>query len=157
MQSRVFRWRYWLVLIVGVVALSATMRAANDPKEEQAVMAAMKIWHDAMIAPGDPVALEKILHPDLMFNHSTGAPPQTKAEQVEAITKAPSPYAIIDFTDTNVHIYGTVALVKGTLSYRRVGAETTTPTYLNTLFVLVKGAPGWQIVARQPIPITAAK
>ena len=59
----------------------------------------------------------------------------------------------ITFSNTAVRVYGTVALVKGITHILAHSGNQQYDTYLNILWVLVKGPDGWQIVARQPMQI----
>ena len=106
----------WLTLLLSAAALSA---AVADSKADQEVLAAMDAWKQATMKK-DRAALEKILHNDLTYSHSSGKT-ETKAEVVEAVTTSKSTVEAIDFAETTVRIYGKTALVKGKVAIRKIG------------------------------------
>jgi hypothetical protein len=118
----------WLVLFAASVSL-----AAADPKAE--VLAAMESWKQAALTKDAP-ALDRLLHPDLVYSHSDGKT-QTKADILKSL---PSTRSIEFGDDTSVRIYGNTALVKGTI---QIDAN-----HLSVLQVWLKGPKGWQLVAR---------
>jgi hypothetical protein len=84
----------------------------------------------------DAPALDRLLHPDLVYSHSDGKA-QTKADILKSLPNSQS----IEFgDDTTVRIYGNTALVKGTI---KIDAN-----HLSVLQVWLKGPKGWQLVAR---------
>ena len=97
----------------------------------------------------DIATLDKIYSPDLTYSHSS-ALLQNKAEVLKAaagkgITESET------FHDSNIRIYGNVALVRGVTELRNGNPGDMHDNHLNILWVLVKGPGpnGWQIVARQ--------
>src|SRR6266446_140228 len=130
--------------------LSAAMvlsAAPHDAKGEKEVLAAMDAWKQATMKK-DGAALEKLLHPDLTYSHSS-AMNQTKAEVITAVTSGKSTAEAIDFSDTTVRVYGNTALVRGKVDIRNNTDGKSTPAHLNILHVWIKGPHGWQMVARQ--------
>ena len=138
-----------LVVLCGMlsaaVALPATNNSAHD---EKAVMATLEAMAQASIKK-DIAALDKIYSADLTYSHSS-ALLQNKAEVLKAaagkgITESET------FHDSNIRIYGNVALVRGVTELRNGNPGDMHDNHLNILWVLVKGAGpnGWQIVARQ--------
>ena len=145
-----------LVLLMSTAAFStatAATPAPNDPKEEKAVMAVLETMAKATIAK-DVATLEKIYANDLTYSHSS-ALTQTKAEVLKAVA-GPNVSESMKFSDTTIRIYGGVALVKGICDYRNGAPGKMTDNHLNILWVLVKNAAGWQIVARQTTRYPAA-
>ncbi len=117
----------WLVLFAASVSL-----AAADPKAD--VLAAMESWKQAVLTK-DAAALDRLLHPDLLYSHSDGKT-QTKADILKSLPNTQS----IKFGESTVRIYGDTALVKGTIDFDA--------THLSILQVWLKGPKGWQLVAR---------
>jgi ketosteroid isomerase-like protein len=135
----------WIAIVFTALALSA----ATDGKSEREVLAAMDAWKQATIAK-DRAALEKLLHPDLTYTHSSGMT-QTKDDVVKSVTTGNTAVEAIDFSGTNVRIYGNTALVKGKVDIRNNAAGNSTTAHLDILHVWIKGPQGWQMVARQAI------
>ena len=123
--------------------------AANDPKDEQALMATLEAMAKATIEKDVPT-LTKIYGDDLTYSHSASNT-QTKAEVLKAIRGSGEGWHM-KFTDTTIRIYGDVALVKGITDFRNGQPGKLMDNKLNILWVLVRrpqGPHGWQIVARQ--------
>ena len=131
------------------ILLSAALVWASTPdsKAEKEVLAAMDAWKQATMKK-DGAALEKILHPDLTYSHSS-AMNQTKAEVIKSVTTGNATVEGITFSDTIVRIYGKTALVKGKVDIINNTDGKSTPAHLNILHVWIKGPQGWQMVARQ--------
>jgi ketosteroid isomerase-like protein len=130
--------------LLATMALSA---APHDSKGEKEVTAAMDAWKQATMKK-DGAALDKLLHPDLTYSHSSGMN-QTKAEVLQSVTAGKSTAEAIDFSDTTVRVYGNTALVRGKVDIRNNTAGKSTTANLNILHVWIKGPQGWQMVARQ--------
>src|SRR5260370_693881 len=96
----------------------------------------------------DAAALDKLLHPDLTYSHSSAAN-QTKDEVIKSVTTGKATVEGITFTDTTVRVYGRTALVKGKVDIVNNTDGKSTPAHLNILHVWIKGPHGWQMVARQ--------
>src|SRR5712692_7676633 len=94
--------------LLAAMVLSA---APHDAKGEKEVLAAMDAWKQATMKK-DGAALEKLLHPDLSYTHSSGMN-QTKADVIKSVTTGKTTVEGIDFSDTTVRVYGKTALAKG--------------------------------------------
>ena len=121
--------------------------AGPDSKSEKEVLAAMDAWKQATLKK-DGAALDKLLHPDLTYSHSSGHT-QTKADVIQSVTNAKATVESIDFSDTTVRVYGKTALVKGVVDLRSNNAGKSATAHMSILHVWVKGPQGWQMVARQ--------
>jgi ketosteroid isomerase-like protein len=132
----------WICILLFTGFLSA---ASTDPKAEKDVLAAMDAWKQATMKK-DTAALDKLLHPDLTYSHSSAAN-QTKAEVIKSVSTGN--VEAITFSDTTVRIYGKTALVKGKVDMVNNTGGKSTPAHLNILHVWIKGPQGWQMVARQ--------
>ena len=97
----------------------------------------------------DRAALEKIFHPDLSYGHSS-AKVETKAQAIPGAVNSLG-WDAIEFSDTTVRLQGNVALVNGKTDMHQRGKEKTTISKLVVLTVWVKGAAGWQMIARQAV------
>jgi ketosteroid isomerase-like protein len=132
------------MLLATALILSA---APSESKGEKEVMAAMDAWKQATMKK-DGAALDKLLHPDLTYSHSSGMN-QTKAEVLKAVTTGKATTEAIDFSDTTVRVYGNTALIRGKVDMRNNTGGKSTTSNLNILHVWIKGPQGWQMVARQ--------
>ena len=126
--------------------LAAAPATSKDDKE---VLAAMDAYKEAMIHK-DGAALDKLLSDDLTYTHS-GGQHETKADVIKSITTGKTIIEALDFSDTNVRLYGNVALVKGKVD---LWHSKTNIVHMNVLHVWVKGPQGWQMVARQATRLT---
>jgi ketosteroid isomerase-like protein len=134
----------WICILLFTGFLSA---ASTDSKAEKDVLAAMDAWKQATMKK-DAAALDKLLHPDLSYSHSSAAN-QTKDEVIKSVTTGKATVEGITFSDTTVRVYGNTALVKGKVDIVNNTDGKSTPAHLNILHVWIKGSQGWQMVARQ--------
>jgi len=144
----------WLLALLSAAVLSG---AAPTPAQEKEVMAAMNAWIQAT-AKQDAAALQKILHDELTYTHSSAAT-QTKAEVLKDVQEGRGP-AGVELADTTVRIYDNAALVKAMVTVRSRNPNAPPAVPLSILHVLVKGPQGWQVVARQatrPAPPAPAR
>jgi ketosteroid isomerase-like protein len=135
--------------------LGISIHAAGQPSrsaEDQRVTQIMEAMARATSAK-DRAALEKLYHKDLTYSHSNGRT-QTKDEVLASLSGS-TIFDSIAFSDTTIRIFGDVALFKGVTHILAHSPTQKYDTYLNILWVLVKGPTGWQIVARQPTAIAA--
>ena len=135
-----------LSAFVFTVVAQPVLAASSD---EKAVLAALDAWKEAMVKK-DRAALEKIFHPDLSYAHSS-AMVETKAQAIPHIVGSPG-WEAIELSDTTVRLQGKVAIVNGkTDMHQRNKDKPTTISKLVVLTVWVKGAKGWQMIARQAV------
>ena len=123
--------------IVALTLLGVSFAAPADKE----VLAALEGWRQATINK-DPAALDKVLHKDLTYTHSSGLE-QNKADQLKAVADPKTKPQAIELSDTTVRQYGNTAIVKTKMTTG--GAS----THLLLLLVFVKTPEGWQMVARQ--------
>jgi ketosteroid isomerase-like protein len=134
----------WICILLSTAFVWAS---TPDSKAEKEVLAAMDAWKQATMKK-DGAALDKLLHPDLTYSHSS-AMNQTKAEVISSVTTGKATVEGITFSDTTVRVYGKTALVKGKVDIVNNTDGKSTPAHLNILHVWIKGPQGWQMVARQ--------
>jgi ketosteroid isomerase-like protein len=134
----------WILILLSAALLPA---APPDSKAEKEVLGAMDAWKQATMKK-DGAALDKLLHPDLTYSHSSGHN-ETKADVLKSVTTGKSTAEAIDFADTTVRVYGNTALVRGKVDIRNSADGKSTTANLNILHVWIKGPQGWQMVARQ--------
>jgi ketosteroid isomerase-like protein len=136
----------WIPLIL--TAAAALPAATPDAKTEKEIMAALNAYKQAIIKKDDAV-LQKVLSDDLVYTHSSNLH-QDKAALIESL-KGNAVTEAIDFKDLKVRVYGNTAVVVGDVDFHMNTDGTKTVNHLNVLHVLVKGAQGWQLVARQAV------
>jgi ketosteroid isomerase-like protein len=136
--------------ILGLFAFVLVARPAFAASSaEKAVLAAQDAWKEAMLKK-DRAALEKLFHADLSYGHSS-ALLETKAQAIPHIVDGLG-WEAIDFSETTVHVQGNLATVHGKTDMRQRNKDK--PTTISKLIVLtvwVKGAQGWQMIARQAV------
>ena len=137
-----------LSLSVAAVSAQVGSATANSP-DTKAVMATLETMAKATIEK-DVATLGRIYGDDLTYAHSS-ALTETKAEVLKNI-QGPSVAEFMKFSDTNIRVYGDVALAKGVVDFRNGAPGKMLDNHLNILWVMVRrsqGPHGWQIVARQ--------
>lgn len=136
----------WLAVLW---SFAAVVSAGAKSAMEEEVTAAINAWRQAMLTH-DVAAMNKLLHPDITYCHSSGIT-QDKATVLAKVGGSAS----FEYIDTTIRIHGNVALVKNVTDMRSAATKDT-PNRLNVLYVWVKGADGWQMIARHPIKLPLA-
>ena len=131
------------------IAMALAEPAFAASSGEKDVLAAMDGLKQAMLKQ-DRAALEKILHPELTYSHSS-AKVEDKAQAIAHMVDGLG-WEAIDLADTTVRLQGKVAIVNGKADFheRKKGQPATTVKLL-VLTVWVKGTQGWQLIARQAV------
>jgi ketosteroid isomerase-like protein len=137
-----------------IFAAPAGAAPSEHGKNEKEVLARLDVWKEAMMKK-DKAAFEKVLHPDLTYGHASGLI-ETRDQAIQHVVGSKASYTAINFNDTKVRVQGNTAMVTGKVDYQEHGATGKDTTInLVVLSVWVKGAPGWQMIARQatkPLP-----
>ena len=128
------------------VMVAPSARAASPG--DKAVLAALDTWKEAMLKK-ERAALEKIFHPELSYGHSN-AMVETKEQAILHVVNSRG-WEDIQFADTTVRLQGNVAIVNGKTDMHQRGKDKVTISKLTVLTVWVKGAKGWQMIARQAV------
>jgi ketosteroid isomerase-like protein len=148
--------------MIATLALCGLMAApALAAPADKDVLAAMDAWKQAMLKK-DKAGLEKVFHSDLTYGHSSGVI-ENKAQAIEHVVNGGGTYTAINLTDTKVVVHGNTALVTGKAEYHEITKEKKeTTANLVVLSTWMKGAKGWQMIARQatkpapaPAPVAA--
>jgi hypothetical protein len=140
-----------LVLISSLFASILVVRPAFAAgAAEKGVLAAMDAWKEAMLKK-DQAALDKLFHPDLSYAHSS-ALVETKAQAIPHIVNGAG-WEKIELADTTVRLQGNVAILNGKVDMyeRGKGTDKGSISKLVMLSVWVRGAHGWQMIARQAV------
>jgi hypothetical protein len=100
----------------------------------------------------DKTTLEKILHENLSYGHSSGTI-ETKAMLIESLVSNNSDFKTMDLTDQTIKIVGKNAIVRHKLFAETVnkGVASTAKLYVLLIFKKVKG--NWVLLARQAAKI----
>jgi ketosteroid isomerase-like protein len=109
--------------------------------EEKEVLAAMTALAEA-VAKRDVAALEMLLHDELVYSHSDTRA-QTKGDLLKEAQENRGPGGVA-LAEPKVHIYGSTAIIRGRVGNAK-GVQENSP---HAVAVFLKGAQGWQIVAR---------
>jgi ketosteroid isomerase-like protein len=138
-----------LFALIAALSLFGGIVVADTAADQKAVTATLEAMAKATIAK-DVATLEKIYGDDVTYAHSS-ALTETKAQVLKNI-QGPGVAEFMKFSETNIRIYGDVALAKGVVDFRNGAPGKMLDNHLNILWVLVRraqGPHGWQIVARQ--------
>lgn len=135
----------WLAFFFLAAALAP---AKTDPKTERELMAAMDVLKDATINK-DVAAFTRLIDPDITYSHSSGLT-MDRAVLLDYVPTMNTVY--IKYSDTDIRVYGNLAVVKNITDIRGAGSENN-PFLLNALYVWVKGPQGWRLLARQVISL----
>jgi hypothetical protein len=139
-----------LILISALFLLNFTFinaQSADETKVSEAVATLRQAMIDA-----DKMVLEKILHEDLSYGHSSGTI-ETKAMFIESLVSNNSDFKTMDLTDQTVKIVGKNAIVRHKLFAETAnkGVASTAKLYVLLIFTKVKG--NWFLLARQAAKI----
>ena len=105
----------------------------------------------AAMASGDLASLEKLLHDQLLYTHSSGVM-DTKASWLQSMNSGKTRYKSVKCSDQKVRVLGDVALVTGK---GHIEAEINgQPRTLRLMFLnaWAKTPQGWKFVAWQSTP-----
>ena len=126
--------------------------AEGNAAEEKAIMTTLEAYATAIINRDVPT-LDRIYHDDLSYNHSTGAT-QNKTEIMKAVPGGT--FTTTKFSDARFQFYGQVAVVRVVTDLTYYPGGVRADRHLNQMFVMLKGAKGWQIVAKHTTRIAPA-
>ena len=139
-----------LILISVLFLLNFTLVNAQSADETK-VAETMEALRKAYIDP-DKAVLEKLLHEDLSYGHSSGTI-ETKAMLIESLVSNNSDFKTMDLTDQTIKIVGKNAIVRHKLFAETAnkGVASTAKLYVLLVFVKIKG--NWVLLARQAAKI----
>ena len=127
-----------------VVALLILSLHAVASASEREISVATEAYRVAMLK-GDALALDKLYHVDLTYEHSSGKT-ETKAEAIAAASNPGSVAKSIVFKDPTVRVYGNTGIFKAKGDFTNASGET---SHLDVLMVFIRVSGKWQLVARQ--------
>jgi hypothetical protein len=115
---------------------------------KEAVLNAEEQWKTAVLK-ADRSSLEKLLAADLSYTHSSGKT-QTKEQFIDDAGGGATAYKSIEFENTNVRQYGSVAVITHSAIITTVQTGTT-HLYLTEVWAQEGGR--WQMASRQATKI----
>ena len=124
--------------------------AATSPRAEKEVMAAMNAFKDALIKK-DAAAMDKLVHAELQYSHSSGVLTQDKKTWLEYLAKEANT-VYLDWGDQRIRIYGNVAVASGVVDIR--GGDGKTPFLVRMINVWTRENGRWQLISRQATRVT---
>lgn len=144
-----------MIRTVAVLLATAALTVAADPPSKPVgeVREAMEAWRVATLAQ-DAVALERLLHPKLIYSHSSGRL-ESKADIVNLAKAKKLPNtSMTTLGDQPVMIFGETAVIRGNMDVGSRAADgSPTLLHLSVLYVWTRTPQGWQMVARQATKI----
>lgn len=132
-------------VLIAILVLFATPGFAATAEEE--LRQAEKVWASA-VTGRDFAALERILHDDLIYAHSTGVI-ETKTQYTGRLRTGAQRYDRIEHERMTVKLHGNAAVVH---SIVRMTGEADKKPFDNRLMMIhlwVRGPAGWQLAAHQ--------
>lgn len=131
--------------LIFAIALCCAVPSHADvatPALEKELVAVVTAVADA-VAQRDVAALQRLLHDELVYNHSD-ARSQSKDDLVNEARQGRGP-GNVNIMEARVHVYGTTAIVRGRAGTPPRPLQANSP---HVTAVFVKGSQGWQLVAR---------
>lgn len=139
-----------LIVIIAIFFLNTTFTNAQTA-EEMKVSEAMATLRKVMIDP-DKAALEKIIHEDLSYGHSSGSL-ETKAMFIESLVSNNSDFKTMDLSEQTIKIVGKTAIVRHKLFAETANKGVASTAKLNVLLIFTKVKGEWKLLARQAAKI----
>jgi len=130
----------------------STPAAMAQPDDASGVAAAVEQLRSLMLKP-DAAALQALLHEQLTYGHSAGKV-DNKTSLTQALMTGTSAFARIDLSAQTVAVAGQVAHVRHVFDSDITPAgKPPSKVHLQVLTVWLRGAAGWQLLARQAVPL----
>ena len=139
-----------LILITALFLLNFTFVNAQSADEIK-VTETMETLRKAMIDP-DKAILDKILHEDLSYGHSSGSL-ETRAMFIESLTSNNSDFKTMNLTEQTVKVVGKTAIVRHKLFAETANKGVASTAKLNVLLIFMKVKGEWKLLARQAAKI----
>jgi hypothetical protein len=139
-----------LILILAIFCLNITFINAQN-LEDAKVTAAVETLKKALLDP-DKNVLEKILHEDLSYGHSSGLI-ETKTMLITSLTTNESDFKTMDLQEQTIKVVGKNAIVRHKLFAETANKGVASSTKLNVLLIFTKVKGEWKLLARQAAKI----
>lgn len=138
------------ILTLAVICLNITFINAQTADEIK-VLEAVEVLRKALI-DADKTILEKILHEDFSYGHSSGTI-ETKAMLIESLVSNNSDFKTMDLTEQTIKVVGKTAIVRHKLMAETVNKGVPSTAKLNVLLIFIKVRGEWKLLARQAAKI----
>ena len=139
-----------LILISALFLLNCNFINAQSG-DEMKVIETVSMLRKAMI-DADRAVLEKILHENLSYGHSSGLI-ETKAMLIESLISNNSDFKTMDLTDQTVKVIGKTAIVRHKLMAETANKGVPSTAKLNVLLIFIELKGEWKLLARQAAKI----
>ena len=139
-----------IVFILALICLNFTFTHAQTA-DEMKVSEVVETLRKTYIDP-DKAVLEKILHEDLSYGHSSGTI-ETKAMLIESLVSNNSDFKTMDLTEQTVKVVGKTAIVRHKLMAETANKGVASTAKLNVLLIFIELKGEWKLLARQAAKI----
>ena len=139
-----------ILLILALICLNITFIHAQTANEIK-VAETMETLRKAYIDP-NKVVLEKLLHEDLSYGHSSGTI-ETKTMLIESLISNNSDFKTMDLTEQTVKVVGNTAIVRHKLFAETANKGVPATAKLNVMLIFLKVKGEWKLLARQAAKI----
>lgn len=139
-----------LISILALICLNIAFIHAQTA-DEMKVSTVVETLRKTMIDP-DKAVLEKIVHQDLSYGHSSGTI-ETKTMFIESLVSNNSDFKTIDLTEQTLKIVGNTAIVRHKLFAETANKGVPSTAKLNVMLIFLKVKGEWKLLARQAAKI----
>ena len=139
-----------LISIIALICVNIAFIHAQTADETK-VAETMETLRKTYIDPNKAV-LEKIIHEDLSYGHSSGTI-ETKAMLIESLISNNSDFKTMDLTEQTIKIVGKTAIVRHKLFAETANKGVASTARLNVMLIFLKVKGEWKLLARQAAKI----
>lgn len=139
-----------LISILALICLNITFIHAQTV-DETMISTVVEMLRKNMVDP-DKVILEKIVHQDLSYGHSSGSI-ETKTMFIESLVSNNSDFKTIDLTEQTIKVVGNTAIVRHKLFAETANKGVASTAKLNVMLIFLKVKGEWKLLARQAAKI----
>ncbi|WP_061538412.1 nuclear transport factor 2 family protein [Collimonas fungivorans] len=147
-------FKKWMYLCTAMACSMIIAQGAAAAPDEETVAEQVEKLRAAMLHPGDPTALDRLVLDELSYGHSNGKV-QDKAEFIGALVSGESDFISIALSDQSVKISGDTAVVRHTLVAVTNDSGKPGNVSLKILMVWKKHDGHWRLLARQAVRFSA--
>ena len=147
MMYQEYMTRISTLLIIALASIAATAGEASTSDRTAQVVATQAARFQAMLN-ADVATINDILADDLVYAHTTGKI-VTKASLVENIGSGAVDYQKMELTDSNVRIFGDVAVITGSANMQVNVGDRINRLSIRFIEVYVAKDSHWQLVSWQ--------
>lgn len=130
-----------------VIALCAAAVTAQAAAAEDEILKAEKSWAAAVVSR-DYTALDRVMHDQLIYAHSTGAI-ETKSEYIDRLKSGAQRYDAIEHHTTTVKMHGDAAVAHSKVVMKGESGGRPFDNQLMMIHLWIKKDGRWQLAAHQ--------